>query len=102
MVKKLSAAIGRKMPCDKLFHLLVVFKLEDRTKLFLEKNKDMRVGEAQIKYKTKKDMNCILIQYNGPEPVTLNQIIEKTQKRMGDTFFKYSLFQNNCQDFMIN
>jgi hypothetical protein len=101
-VKKLTAAVGRKMPHDKLFHLLMVFKLEDGTELFLEKNEDLRVGKAQIKYETKKDMNCIPIQYKGSEPVTLNNLVEKTQKRMGDRFFRYSSFQNNCQDFIVN
>lgn len=101
LVKKLVSLTGRKMPHDKLFHLLLVFEVDGKS-YYVEKNEDLRIGSATIKYETNKDMVCEPVTYNGGQPITLNTIIEKTKQRMGDRFFKYSSFQNNCQDFIIN
>ena len=38
---------------------------------------------------------------NDPGTLTLQQMLDNTQKLMGDRYYTYSAFQNNCQDFII-
>jgi hypothetical protein len=38
---------------------------------------------------------------NVPQGLTFQQIMDATQQRQGDKFFKYSARDNNCQDFIL-
>lgn len=48
------------------------------------------------------DAEKLEVSLNGKE-ITINELLEKTRKRMGDSdFTSYSSKKNNCQDFMLN
>jgi len=48
------------------------------------------------------DAEKLEVSLDGKE-ITINELLEKTRKRMGDSdFTSYSSKNNNCQDFMLN
>lgn len=48
------------------------------------------------------DAEKLEVSLDGKE-ITINELLEKTRKRMGDSdFTSYSSKKNNCQDFMLN
>lgn len=48
------------------------------------------------------DAEKLEVSLDGKE-ITINELLEKTRKRMGDAdFTNYSSKKNNCQDFMLN
>lgn len=86
-------------PYDTLFHLDLRLELATRptmTTILLEKNE---VLNASLNPKKSKDTECSLIPKN--KLVTLNQLLDGAKKLQGDKFFKYSAYNNNCQDFII-
>lgn len=90
-------------PYDKLFHLdLRIEVLEDTQRrkvstVLLEKNE---VLNALVNPKKSKDTECKLI-LNVPRPMTINKMLAGAQQIQGDKFFKYSAYNNNCQDFIM-
>lgn len=90
-------------PYDKLFHLdLRVDVIEDPksrkiTTVLLEKTE---VLKATVNPKKQKDTECILINV-FPRPMTINKMLAAAQQIQGDKFFKYSAYNNNCQDFIM-
>ncbi len=90
-------------PYDKLFHLdLRIDVLEDAksrkiTTVLLEKNE---VLQSKINPPKSKDTECILINV-FPRPMTINKMLAGAQQIQGDKFFKYSAYNNNCQDFIM-
>ena len=101
MVKNVANLLGRKVPHDDLFHLQILFSVENAPELAIDKNEDMRLRTAKHK-RARPEMECIPLQYNGPT-MTLNEMVDNTMKLMGkEKFFSYSSFLNNCQDFVLN
>jgi hypothetical protein len=86
-------------PYDKLFHLDLRIELDatPKTTILLEKNE---VLNASVNPKWGvKNTECSLIQNN--KQVTLLQLLEGAKQIQGDSFFKYSAYNNNCQDFIM-
>jgi hypothetical protein len=82
---------------DKLFHLGIVF---DTTKgrVLVEKNEVINIS---------KDIPENIEGYEEKNiPINrrtnLNEILKNTQQRLGDKYFKYSAYDNNCQNFILN
>lgn len=80
---------------DKLFHLGLEFTIAS-SKYVIEKNEVINIAPAKA---TTKDTQTYPIQLNGT--TTLNTLLPKAQKSMGDKYFTYSAFENNCQDFIL-
>lgn len=80
---------------DKLFHLGLEFTIAS-SKYVIEKNEVINIAPAKA---TTKDTQTYPIKLNGT--TTLNTLLPKAQKAMGDKYFTYSAFENNCQDFIL-
>jgi hypothetical protein len=86
-------------PYDKLFHLSVIFTLQNGTKILVEKNEVINM-EINPKLNNFNDESLII---NKPfNNLTLNKALENTQKRMGNNYFSYQASHNNCQNFILN
>lgn len=86
-------------PYDKLFHLdlRLELALKPRTTILIEKNE---VLNAVVNPKTPgKNTECSLIPKN--KQLTLSKLLEGAKQIQGDKFFKYSAYDNNCQDFIM-
>jgi hypothetical protein len=82
---------------DKLFHLAVVFDTP-KGKLLLEKNEVINLSESIPKEEGREDRNVPI-----NKQLTVKELLDNTEKRMGkDLYYKYSAYDNNCQNFILN
>ena len=84
---------------DKLFHVFLLIKLDNGKSILLEKNSSDTIKMVENPKTSEKDETLVI-----PAPtksLTLRELIENTQKAMGDTFFKYAANGANCGDFII-
>ncbi len=82
---------------DKLFHLAVVFDTP-KGRVLVEKNEVINISETIPNVEGKEERE---IPINGA--TTLRQLLDNTEAKVGkDTFFKYSIDNNNCQMFILN
>lgn len=79
---------------DKFFHLYSIITVNGQ-QYILEKNANINLAKND---KSPKEQISIPIS----NPVTLNQMLERTKQQMGeDRYFQYNAFSNNCQDFLL-
>jgi hypothetical protein len=72
----------------------MIVTMEDGSKLHVEKNEIMRVSENPRACPDALDLG-------SPQPITVNELFERTKQRIGDRdFFTYDPFNNNCQNFI--
>jgi len=90
------AAARRKYAYDKVFHLGLEVTLSAGPTTIVEKNEVINVGPSKP---IDGDTETMVI--GDPGVLTLQEMLDRTQKLMGDRFFNYSAFENNCQDFII-
>ena len=84
-------------PYDTLFHLSLVLDLEGGTKLLIEKNEVINMDKnPSIPPKT--DIQLVS---NIPANLSVNDMLQKAQQRMGGYYFTYSARDNNCQDYIM-
>lgn len=84
-------------PYDTLFHLSLVLDLEGGTKLLIEKNEVINMDKnPSIPPKT--DIQLVS---NIPANLSVNDMLQKAQQKMGGYYFSYSARDNNCQDFIM-
>lgn len=90
--------IAKNTPYDDLFHLSVVVKLDDGTQVLMEKNEVISLELNPIpRDKTEsKEVNLY------GKRISLKQLLDNTELRMGGNYFLYSARNNNCQDFITN
>ena len=89
-------AFLKKQPYDKFFHLGILIndkyafdKQESYTFVKVNKNSFLKNAETSP--------------VNFNKDITINELVDMTKKRMGDTKFKgYHPLKNNCQDFVLN
>lgn len=85
---------------DKLFHLALVVRLSSGQEISLEKEEVIKLhlsNNLQNKqgYETRN--------VNITQPLTLNQLLDNTEKRMGkQLYFSYNASSNNCQKFIYS
>ena len=80
---------------DKFYHLFMIATLEDGTQLHIEKNEVIRVSVNPRACPDALDIGA------PSQPITLNEMMERTRQRIGDTdFFTYDPLGNNCQNFV--
>lgn len=88
-----------KTPHDKLFHLDLRIELATRpmTTILLEKNEVLNAMVNPIP--PGKNTQCTLIRKN--KKITMLNLLEAAKQIQGDKFFRYSAYNNNCQDFIM-
>ena len=86
-----------RLPYDKLFHLQLFITLENNTTLSLEKNEviNMVLNPKLPNGSQQKQINEI------PHGITLNSLLENGKNIQDGKWFKYSAYDNNCQDFIM-
>lgn len=82
-------------PFDKLFHLAIVLDT-DKGQLLLEKNEVLNLSTI---VPVREGAEFIPVEIN--KDITIQQLLDNTRNYLGDNFFKYSAYGNNCQDFII-
>lgn len=82
-------------PYDQLFHLGLILN----GKYLLDKQEVIHFEPSTLPQG--KDVETMEIKVD--KDITINELLEKTRKRMGDSnFTSYSSRRNNCQDFLLN
>jgi hypothetical protein len=89
--------IARNNPYDKLFHLSLVAKLDDGNYVLMEKNE---VIGLELNPYPRKHTESREVSIN--KRISLRDLLQNTQNRMGDRYFPYSARNNNCGDFLVN
>ena len=89
--------VAKNNPYDKLFHLSLVVKLESGETILIEKNEviNMQLDPIVVDKTESREVNI-------NRQIKLNELMQNTRDRMGDTFFIYSARNCNCQDFILN
>jgi hypothetical protein len=83
---------------DKLFHLAIEATVGD-TLLTIEKNQVINISQKQTARSEKTQEEKV--ELGGQHP-TLSEFLQKGEKRMGDKYYTYDAFRNNCQDYILN
>jgi len=85
-------------PYDKLFHLSIVFKLNNGLHVLVEKNEVINISTS-----INQPLDTERLFLDTPNGLTLNEVIKRTEERMGkEKFINYSANNNNCQNFILN
>lgn len=80
---------------DKLFHLSLLIN----DKYTLEKNEVIKLERSKPNLDKSETLN---IPVPPDSNLTINQLLENTQKRMGDKYGSYDAVSNNCSVFVDN
>ena len=86
-----------KTPYDRLFHLQLVFTLDNQQQLLVEKNEVINMD--LVKGAVGKSTEVLAV--TPFTSLTLNEALEKTRASMTSKFFDYNAENNNCQDFIM-
>jgi len=87
----------KKANYDRLFHLAIVFRT-GKGEVLLEKNESVNMSESIPKGEGTETADI-----NLSQDITINEVLERTKKHMGDDrFLKYDAYDNNCQNFVLN
>ena len=89
--------IGDKIPYDNYYHLFLILSLNNGQLLRLEKNHIIEL--SLISSFPNADLQMI---YYIPSGLTVNELLNNTQNYMGNKYFLYQSFGNNCQDFVLS
>ena len=83
---------------DKMFHLRLNVKLQNGKTISIEKNPliNMEVSPKNLPKAEFKEV------YNIPQGITLFNLLEAAQSKMGSKYFTYSTSTNNCQNYVMN
>ena len=86
---------------DEVFHLWMVLKLSNGKEVYLEKNERVKmVYNKKKSNNSKKKPECI--NRTPKKVITVRQLIEDGEIRLGKNFYRYSANQYNCQNFVSN
>ena len=80
---------------DNLYHVCLRVTIGE-TQLLVEKNSIITIT------KWKKISNIEFENVELNRSITLNELLNCTQQKIGRHFFKFNFVKNNCQDFVIN
>ena len=88
-------------PYDKLYHLRLNITTNNGVRFILEKNErvNIQIGILQMRQGgSRMDIDRSDI----PQNLTINQFIQNTLNKMGNSFYSYNASSNNCQVFVKN
>jgi len=85
---------------DKMFHLglfaIIGNEKGQFVNILIQKNAVIEISKTSFNISSYGENIPIVIN----KPLTVNQLLEKGQKELGDKYFKYDAFTNNCQMFI--
>lgn len=87
---------------DNMFHLGLVVDVEymgEVKRLLLEKNEVINITTS---FSQSPDIQMLIVPAPVNPPLTLNEMLTNARVAMGDNFFLYDAFKNNCQNFIYN
>ena len=85
----------RKHGFDRFYHLFMIITMDDGSQLHVEKNEVIRMSPNPRACPDALDMGA------PTAPITVNEMMDRTRKRIGDRdFFTYDPLANNCQNFV--
>jgi hypothetical protein len=81
---------------DNFFHLFLVAEMSSGTKIRIERNEvvNMTTNIGENDKRERMPVNLL------GKTITLNEFMENTKQKMGDTFLKYDARTMNCQHFV--
>jgi hypothetical protein len=82
---------------EKYYHLSLILTSKNQRQILLEKDFVVKLKVDQAKRPNTESMP--VLDFN---PMTLNQLLYKTERNMGDKFWKYSAADSNCQHFVLS
>lgn len=85
-----------KLGYDNFFHVYLILRLEDGTKLKLEKNEVINIEVITGLQKNTGSYNI------GDTNIRLGDFLSRGQQLMGDKYFDYDGFTNNCQIYLLS
>jgi len=90
---------GRRMKnaFDTLFHLFLEIRTKSGKSLSVEKNEVINMDVAP---KKRPETESKVVS-NIPSGLSINEMMNNTKEYQGGKFFKYSAYNNNCQDFIV-
>jgi|694.fasta_scaffold51543_8 hypothetical protein len=85
---------------DELFHLFLEMTTQSGKRMSVEKNATINMD---VSPPTRANEEVEDIVSNIPSGLTINTLMNNTQKKMGKSnYFNYNSKSNNCQDFILN
>jgi len=82
---------------DKLFHLAIVFDTP-KGRILVEKNEVVNLSETVPNEDGREDRDIPI-----NKKLTVKEALDNTERRLGkDLYYKYSAYDNNCQNFILN
>lgn len=85
---------------DNMFHLSLVADVKVGTEVkavLIEKNEVINMTTS---FSSNPDIS--IFRLATPNPMRLIELMDRTKERMGERFFLYDAFENNCQNFVLN
>lgn len=89
--------IKNKYSIDELYHLMMILTLDNNVNILLEKNEVINIHQGA---KPKEGWEVMPLTIPSPYETTFKQFLDNTQNYMGNDYFKYDAFTNNCQRFI--
>lgn len=84
---------------DYFYHLYMVVNLESGVKILIEKNS---VINMDVNPSIKSSADNFIMKVPSNFNTTLDQLMQRTKQSMGDKFYPYDPFNNNCQIFLMS
>jgi len=84
-------------PYDKLYHLFLQITVESGIVLILEKRD---VITMVVSPKPNPNDEFVPVSH-VPQGLTINEMLKNCHNKMGDDFYTYTAYNNNCQDFCL-
>jgi hypothetical protein len=94
-----AGEFGRRMKnaFDTLFHLFLEIRTRSGRRISVEKNEVINMDVAP----KKRPETETKVVSNIPSGLSINEMMNNTKEYQGGKFFKYSAYNNNCQDFIV-
>jgi hypothetical protein len=87
----------KNMPFDELYHLSLIITTESGNRILVEKNEVINISRNVIMTPDTQTEQII----NLPTNLTIKELLDATEKRMGNNYYLYNAVRNNCQDFLM-
>lgn len=91
-------SIKKKSSVDKLFHVYAIIRTDGGQYIY-EKEAIPRLGNASDKDLNRPNAEELNVPIH--HEITLSQFVERAISAMGDRFYTYDAWNNNCQDFLL-
>lgn len=87
---------------DNFYHLGIIATTKSGKRIVIEKNAVINVMKAPAPHNIDRKLGGERINIPINNPIKLGVFLDRTEKKMGDKYFLYNAFNNNCQVFVMN